>query len=51
MHYRHLPEGGYLLYSVGWNKQDDGGTTAWRPHTELATEEPERGDWVWKLPK
>ena len=49
--YRLLPEGGYLLYSVGWNKLDDGGTTARRPHVEVTTDEPESGDWVWTVPK
>lgn len=27
MRYRHTPDSKYLLYSIGWNAKDDGGTT------------------------
>jgi hypothetical protein len=36
--YRAQPEGGFLLYSLGWNEQDDGGQEA---------SDPLQGDWVW----
>lgn len=39
--YRRTDDGKFLLYSVGWNETDDGGT----PGT-LA--EVKKGDWVWK---
>ena len=38
LHYRRMEEGRYLLYSVGWNGQDDAGTAA---------DQPSDGDWVW----
>ncbi len=43
LHYRRTAEGGYMLYSVGWNARDDGGTpgqgkNAWT-----------QGDWVWTI--
>jgi hypothetical protein len=50
LRYHQPPEGGYLLYSVGWNKKDDGGTSTWtteKKHTVEASE----GDWVWSVPK
>lgn len=41
--YRLTPEGGYVLYSVGRDGRDDGGST-----TKV---EREPQDWVWTLPK
>lgn len=41
LHYRRTEDGKFLLYSVGWNKTDDGGV----PGT-LA--DVTKGDWVWK---
>jgi hypothetical protein len=38
--YRRDGSGGYLVYSVGWNEQDDGGTPG---------RSKEQGDWVWEL--
>jgi hypothetical protein len=43
LHYRLGDDGGYVLYSVGWNLRDDGGKS-----------EPDRSakrqdDWVWKM--
>ena len=35
---------GYVLYSVGWNQQDDGG----RPGKTMFDEKD--GDWVWQVP-
>jgi hypothetical protein len=45
-HFKLLPAGNFLLYSVGWNQIDDGGTFAFK------TDKPEsvdweHGDWVW----
>ena len=39
--YRRSANDKFLLYSVGWNKADDGGTPG-----KVLTE----GDWVWDVP-
>lgn len=41
--YRRTPEGGYLLYSLGWNGLDDRGTIG--QGQNAITE----GDWVWTI--
>ena len=38
--YRRTEDGGYLLYSVGWNEKDDGGVIG---------KSREEGDWVWEI--
>ncbi len=38
--YRQLDGGGYLVYSIGWNGKDDGGTLG---------KSLEDGDWVWQI--
>jgi len=40
--YRREPNGGYLLYSLGWNQTDDGG--AYDPKKR------KEGDWPWRMP-
>ena len=35
---------GYVLYSVGWNQQDDGGS----PGKTMFDEKD--GDWIWQVP-
>ena len=40
LHYRRAADGTFLLYSVGWNGLDDGGTPG-----KSITE----GDWVWPV--
>jgi hypothetical protein len=44
LNYRRFEDGQFILYSVGWNKKDDGGVAVKesRDRTE--------GDWVWKYP-
>jgi len=42
-------EGGYVLYSVGWNQTDDGGEPAWKTDKERSLDLT-RGDWVWQIP-
>jgi hypothetical protein len=37
--YRRTPDGQFVLYSVGWNETDDGGTVG---------QSREAGDWVWR---
>ena len=43
--YRRGEEGQFVLYSVGWNEEDDGGT----PGNTLFDEK--QGDWVWEYPQ
>jgi hypothetical protein len=45
LHYRRTADGKFLLYSVGWNETDDGGTPGktWFDEKE--------GDWVWEIPE
>lgn len=45
LHYRRSDDGKFVLYSVGWNEQDDGGMIAFTKDGRL---DPEKGDWVWK---
>ena len=45
LRYRTTPDGRYLLYGVGWNGRDDGGTVAWDTPGRLRDSE---GDWVWQ---
>jgi hypothetical protein len=40
------PDGGFLLWSAGWNEQDEGGLVKRTPQGELLVEE---GDWVWEV--
>ena len=40
--YRRTDDGRFVLYSVGWNEKDDGGT----PGKTLFDEA--QGDWVWR---
>ena len=41
LRYRRTDDGHFILYSVGWNEKDDGGTQEGRLFDE------NRGDWVW----
>lgn len=40
LHYHRAAQGGFVLYSVGWNRQDDGGVRG-QPFPGAG------GDWVW----
>jgi hypothetical protein len=40
---------GYILYSIGWNKTDDGGKLAWN-NGKTPTVNSKSGDWVWSCP-
>jgi len=44
LNYHRVNDGQYVLYSVGWNKKDDGGVAV--KENKQRTE----GDWVWKYP-
>ena len=46
--YRRTDGGSFLLYSIGWNNKDDGGTVVLsKTGTSVNSKE---GDWVWKYP-
>jgi hypothetical protein len=44
--YRRTDDGRFLLYSVGWNRTDDGGTMAFDKGTTPQVDR-DQGDWVW----
>jgi hypothetical protein len=54
-------DGGYALYSVGWNKRDEGGALGWNQtadtgfnglfkQTRVPWVDPAKGDWAWEMP-
>jgi hypothetical protein len=45
LHYHRTEDGKFVIYSVGWNEKDDGGTVELTKHGSV---HPEQGDWVWK---
>ncbi len=45
--YRRTDDGQFVLYSVGWNETDDGGTLGL---TKNGNPDPKQGDWVWRYP-
>ena len=47
LHYRRTEGGQFILYSVGWNETDDGGTVAF---TKSGPVDRDKGDWVWQYP-
>jgi len=49
-HYRRTEDGGFLLYSVGRNQVDDGGTPAFRGGKQRINDF-DNGDWVWPRPE
>ncbi len=40
-------DGNFLLYSVGWNETDDGGTVVTMKDSKIHTQDMLQGDWVW----
>jgi hypothetical protein len=55
--YRHEANGAFVLYSVGWNETDDGGTlvythkepeSKWDKEVSSSNLDLDQGDWVWK---
>lgn len=50
LRYRPGSNGGYVLYSVGWDQIDDGGQIAWLKQQGKETNvDATKGDWVWKM--
>lgn len=50
LRYRRTADGGYTLYSIGWNQRDDNGEIAWRKDKKDSTVDLNEGDWVWQMP-
>ncbi len=61
LRWRRDSDGGYVLYSVGWNKTDEGGALGWSQAEDtgifgLLKEkqapwvDPAQGDWAWEMP-
>lgn len=48
LHYRRTADGQFVLYSVGWNETDDGGTVVLRKGNSNV--DSNSGDWVWEYP-
>jgi hypothetical protein len=48
-HYRANADGTFLLYSVGWNQVDDGGTIALKSGYTKPQIDFDNGDWVWPM--
>jgi hypothetical protein len=47
LHYHRSEDGKFVLYSVGWNGTDDGGTMVF---TKNGQQDRDKGDWVWEQP-
>jgi hypothetical protein len=45
LNYRRTEDGHYMIYSVGWNEEDDGGLAGFKKGEH---DVPEEGDWVWR---
>jgi hypothetical protein len=49
LRYRVDSDGGYILYSVGWNQTDDGGIIP-QPQGKNQIVDRTKDDWVWQMP-
>jgi energy-coupling factor transporter transmembrane protein EcfT len=50
LHYRRTDDGQFILYSVGWNERDDGGSVVFGKGKTPVVDISE-GDWVWRYPQ
>jgi hypothetical protein len=50
LRYRVTADGGYVVYSIGWNRTDDGGIIGFRDGDKTKGLDPRKGDWVWLMP-
>lgn len=51
LRYRAQADGGYILYSIGWNQTDDGGKLSWKEgNKDKPSVDFTKGDWVWSMP-
>ncbi|HUL51191.1 MAG TPA: hypothetical protein VLU94_01270, partial [Candidatus Nitrosotalea sp.] len=48
--YRRTGDEQFLLYSVGWNGKDDGGTIVPVKGSRSESQDITQGDWVWRFP-
>jgi hypothetical protein len=48
LHYRRTADDQFVLYSVGWNETDDGGTVGLKKDGRV---DVNTGDWVWRYPQ
>ena len=48
LRYRRNNDGQCVLYSVGWNEKDDGGTVVFSKGSSAV--DRDKGDWVWQYP-
>jgi hypothetical protein len=46
--YRRTDDGSFVLYSIGWNEKDDGGTVVF--NKDKRNSNWKQGDWVWQYP-
>ena len=49
--YRRTNDRGFILYSVGWNEEDDGGIIVKSKDSPGRAQEFAQGDWVWRYPE
>jgi hypothetical protein len=49
LRYKTNTNGGYLIYSIGWNERDDGGVAAYTKGNS-PRQDSNDGDWVWISP-
>ena len=55
LRFRANPDGGYILYSVGWNRSDEGGEVGLKKESPASRLEMTKGveitkgDWVWRM--
>ncbi len=50
LRYRRTEGGGYVVYSVGWNRTDEGGEFSWHNGDQGKPVDIKQGDWVWQMP-
>jgi len=52
LRYQLKSDGGYIIYSIGWNQTDDGGEIGWRESSrgKVPGVDSAKGDWVWQMP-
>ena len=48
LRYRKNSDGSYVLYSIGWNQTDDGGSRVMSKGSSPSVDE-KQGDWVWEM--
>ena len=60
LRYHRTSDDGYVVYSIGWNRSDDGGAigtnrsddggeVAWKKQKKLSADIT-HGDWIWQQP-